>query len=294
MKFEVPIIYEESYLPTKRHRIPRIREVESTFPIELKEVKKEEAPVALGVLSYQPCVNEKGEQDVELREKPYYAYDGNLFVEKRDLYGGKDLGPYKAQDFFDELSRIGRYRNIAERRTFENLTKALQDYADSHFIMDGTIYEKKGEPRYVVVTFGLGHNHGGTSLLIENNYNDNIPSTSYFSALERDQAIAHAKDIAQRRGDTESIASIGVLDIKVYLPEMVKIHPQKEHEKGNEFLNNVEMLISGSNSMLESGALVMVAATEELRKPTLAEKIKQAKPTEPSHIHKEIEPEQSR
>lgn len=120
---------------------------------------------------------------------------------------------------------------------------------------------------YVINTFGLGHNHGGTGFFIEYHYNTNISNKNYFSALEREKAIAYGKKVAANRGDTESIEGMGECDIiEVLMPKMVKRNPQKDHGEGNSFLNSLENMISGTDSSTEAGLLAItmcMAETEE-------------------------------
>lgn len=60
MKIEAKIRYEEKYLLSKRHRKSRVREVEDTVAVELREVRKENAPVAMVVTDYQSYLDENG------------------------------------------------------------------------------------------------------------------------------------------------------------------------------------------------------------------------------------------
>ena len=89
-----------------------------------------------------------------------------------------------------------------------------------------------GEPRYVVNTFGLGHNHGGTGLFVEEYYNQNIAASNYFSALDGDKAVAYANKVAERRGDTNDVGKFEKM-IEVLIPEAVTIRPEVEHGEGD-------------------------------------------------------------
>lgn len=120
---------------------------------------------------------------------------------------------------------------------------------------------------YVINTFGLGQNHGGTGFFITDCYNPNISNQNYFNALEREQAIAYGKRIAANRGDTESMEGMGKhAKIEVLLPEMVKRNPQKEHGEGDSFLNSLERLIEGSDSTAEAGLLCVAKTIKSLGK----------------------------
>lgn len=72
-------------------------------------------------------------------------------------------------------------------------------------IIDGEVWALCGEPRYTVMTFGLGGNHGGTSLMLDFYDNPNIRGDSYFRADEFDEAIACAIETADNRGDSNDV-----------------------------------------------------------------------------------------
>ena len=137
------------------------------------------------------------------------------------------------------------------------------------FEMDGEfgVWIECGEPRYVYNTFGLGHNHGGTGLFIEQHFNPNIPNTHYFSALERDRAIEAAVDAAMRRGDDQSVEGIRTCEeIEVLIPEAVKVNPMQQHGEGDPFLNSLNALTEGSDSVMEAGILAMAFTAKEIKK----------------------------
>jgi hypothetical protein len=104
------------------------------------------------------------------------------------------------------------------------------------------MFTKEVEPRYVVNTFGMGNNHGGTGMFIEKGYNSNISHTNYFSALNYDKACQYADEIALQRGDTKSIpvrTNCGNT-IEVIINEVVNVNPAKDHGDGDEFINSIE------------------------------------------------------
>lgn len=277
MEIKVKIKYEEEYLPTKRHRIPRIREKEEMIKVNLREVMQEDAPLAMIVTDYKSYIDENGENLFGLKDSKYLAIDNHLYSEKRDMSGALDRGPCCLTDFIREAERHGDCYYFWSGKTKEEVLRSLESFINSHALIDGVIYEKRNEPRYVINTFGLGHNHGGTGMFIENNYNPNISKDSYFNALERDEAIAYANKVAERRGDTESIGTFGKKNIKVYMPEMVRCTPNIEHGNGNPFLNFMEDLVAASDSSFEAGILAM-AATSALadNKQSLDDKINNA------------------
>jgi len=281
MKFEAKIRFEEGYLPTKRHRIPRIREVEEVVAVELREVKKDDAPVAMVVTDYQSYLDENGKNQFGLRDCNFHAVDGQLYSEKRDMSGSLDRGVYSFDEFLDDLERSGDCRRAwnASERSKEDMLRSVAAFMDSHLMIDGVIYKQTNEPRYVVMTFGLGHNHGGTAMMITQHYNSNISKDCYFTALERDKAVAYADKVAKARGDTKNVGTFDSdTTIKVFMPEMVHCDPQREHGDGDPFMNSMEALVQCSGSAMEAGLLVMSATgTQSLNnKPSLENQIQSA------------------
>ncbi len=276
MLFNIEFWNMEKYLPTKRHRKLRERYVQNIMDVEIKEVTEKEFPVAFIVHDYQSVYeNAKsyndfdGNNEFRMFAEEIRTYDGKLYMPVRVTHGAaislcfepleyikkriEEHEPYwKGGIDFTEDS-IVKEDNIAECK--ENIFRKAEDY----IIYDGRVWKACGEPVYVINTFGLGHNHGGTGFFIEYYYNENISKNNYFNALERENAIAYGKKVAANRGDTESINSMGKhAVIEVLMPEMVKRDPQKEHGKGDSFINSLENMISSTDSSAEAGLFAVV------------------------------------
>ena len=210
MKMEVKYTYSEGYLPTKRHKILRYRDIEEVTTISIKEIKKEEAPIALRV----------------------HNYDGNI---EDYRYWNNEL--WSIVMFQGKLYPIDEFLNSIKNRSYysenkEEVKNEIYEYELKYIIIDDVVYQRRGEPRYVSMTFGLGRNHGGTSLMIDNYYNSNISSKCYFNALERDKAIEFTKTRAIVRKDTKDVDRIGKsYNIEVLIPESIKCNPQKDHDE---------------------------------------------------------------
>ena len=101
------------------------------------------------------------------------------------------------------------------------INRAREDIK-KYILVDGELYNKTSEPRYVVNTFGLGHNHGGTGMFCEYGYNSNIRQDNYFSALEGKQAVDYANKVAENRGDIEYIGTFKPFII-CHMQELVKV-----------------------------------------------------------------------
>lgn len=279
MRFDAKIKYQEEYLPTKRHRIPRIREVEEIVPVELREIKKPDAPLAMVVTNYKSYLDANGNNEFGMMDTAILAVGDDLFTRKRDMYGALDKGPYSLEDFIKDAYDYQSRRFPWCSRTKEAALEVLQDFIGSHILIDGELFEQVGEPCYMVNTFGLGHNHGVTAMFIENFYNPNISKNNYFNALQREEAIAYATAVATRRGDTESLGKFDAINIQVFMPELIRCNPQAEHGNGNPLLNEMEDIAQASSSSFEAGLLTMAATSRHIaegEKISLSDQIQSA------------------
>lgn len=229
MKIKTWIKYEESYLPPRCRKL-RYNEREEYIDIELAEANKEQLKLAFVV---KGCS----------RDGHIYAYGGKLWRKAilSDISGDKDISPLTALKYWNEYGSRYFYRDWYDHSNNERqcmIKKALNDI--QQFLLIGrTLYIQTEEPMYCIYTFGLGHNHGGTSLSVDYYYNCNISHKRYYSALDGDKAIKEAKRIALRRGDTDYIKYIKK-QIKVYMPELVTRNPAKEHGDGDPFIKSLE------------------------------------------------------
>ena len=241
MKIEKKIKYTEWYLPSKRHRKLRPRKIEDTIELDIPEISEEDAPVAFRV---SDCLETTTD---------YRYFDDKLWVK---MYSSEVICGAQGLLSPSELHyRIGiSYGNHTKEEVVEACKKDIQNY----MLIDGVVYRIIDEPLYVCMTFGLGHNHGGTSLMIHNGYNTNISKDRYFNALQREEAIKYTKEKALKRGDTDDLERIGEsYNIEVLIPEAVKCNPQIEHGDGDPFLNALENIAENSSSSAEAGLLTI-------------------------------------
>ena len=242
MKVKVTVKYSEYYIPP-RCRKPRQRDCEKDTFITIHEATSQEAPIAFIV--------HKWDGDVE-----YRFYKGKCYT--KSLYKNHHCG--KTGLFPPEM--IGAYLrgNYAYwNDDYKKNRKTFTDDASRYLLIDGIVWELAGEPRYVVMTFGLGHNHGGTALMVDEEYNPNVSKDRYFSALNGDAAIAYANQIAERRGDTNNIGKFKK-EIEVLIPQAVKVNPKNQHGKGDDFINQLESIVEASSSAAEAGWIAMALA----------------------------------
>lgn len=209
--------YEEAYLPP-RCRKNRYRECEEYIDIPLAEVTMDDLKLAFEDNSYGG------------REKIYYcAANDSLWTKARmrDICSGgeKEHGyntPLEAliwwrkhgsQFFVFDYDRV-HYGIDTSRAGVIN--KAKKDMG-RYLVVDGELYIKTSVPYYVIMTFGLGRNHGGTGLFVDYGFHQ-----MDYDALHGKKAVANAIRIAERRGDTESVPRFKEM-IVVHMPELVKV-----------------------------------------------------------------------
>lgn len=259
MKIKTWIKYEESYIPP-RCRKPRYNEREEYVNINLPEATASDLQLAF-------------------EDKSYFGV-GKIFFYRGKLWAQAKLrNPSWAEEQgfqspLDELvynhehcSTYFRFhwdRECGEDTTRSGVIKKARADMRRYLLVDGVLYERVSEPRYCIYTFGLGHNHGGTSLSVDYRYNSNISKKRYFSALQGAEAVAEATRIALGRGDTESVHRFKA-DIEVFMPEFVKINPKKQHGNGNSLINAMEGVISATPDALTAGLFCIATAAAALK-----------------------------
>lgn len=287
MILKIDFTYEEKYLRTSRCRKPLARTREGIYELAIKELAKAECPIA-AVVHDMKSVYEgatttadfEGNGEYKMFAEPYRVHNGKFYKFCRASYGAaistaQTELKYVIADIKSDLYRYSLYEKenlFSDKSVYisDNLSEIvdnMQARANKYISLDGELWKECGEPRYVVNTFGLGHNHGGTAMFIEEFYNSNISSKNYFNAVDRDKAITYAKETAIARGDTDSVKRIGQMEnIEVLIPEFFKVDPEKEHGEGNAFLNLLEDMVTSSNNATEAGILVTLAMASEINK----------------------------
>lgn len=255
MNIKTWIKYEENYLPPRCRKL-RYRECEEYVNIHLREVAAKNLQLAFEDNSYSG----KGK---------IYFYNNNLWCKakmpnKSIVEDVKERG-HKIESALDWLiytnancSAFFFFHWDREERGIDTsrngAIQAAEDAMNGYILVDGELYEMTSEPRYVVNTFGLGCNHGGTGMFVEYGYNENIRRDNYFSALDGDEAVAYANRIAAGRGDTNDVGKFKKTII-VHMPELVKVNPKMQHGEGNKMLNDMEDIINGTGDALMAGLL---------------------------------------
>ena len=239
------IDYFVPYIPP-RCRKTRYEHKRETIRVSVRSVSSSDAPVAFRLSDYSHVSN----KTTEVRH-----YAGKLYIKRRGYRDGSwyvDIPPSDLH-FGPDVSYL------TEERTRDACVSSCKDAARHYLLIDGVVWELTGEPRYVVNTFGLGHNHGGTGLFVDCWYNDNIPNSNYFSAIDGPRAVAYANEVAERRGDTNDVGRFHEM-IEVVLPQCVKIKPMKEHGTGCPIINAFNDIANSSSSASEAGILALAFA----------------------------------
>lgn len=256
MKIKTWIKYEESYLPPRCRKL-RYRECEEHVDIYLKEVSADKLQLAFEDNSFQG----KGK---------IFFYNGKLWCkEARDRFCAEEHGTKSAlEDLIwnnDHCSTYFRFSWDREERGRDTsragVLKAARRDMRGYILVDGELYGVTSEPRYVINTFGLGCNHGGTGMFVRYYYHPNIRKDNYFSALDGKEAVAYANKIAAGRGDTKDVGKFKEM-IVVHMPELVKVNPRRQHGNGNKLLNEMEAVVSGVKDPFLAGILCMSVAAQ--------------------------------
>ncbi len=298
LNYGITFHFTGTFLPTKRHRKERKHELVTCREIPVRNIMLSEAdefPVAFivhdkksvypSMKSYEDYYKLEEEGKGEFRDFPMEIrlYDGKLYEPLYVTHGAaiSDV-PVKFDELRDILDRTAdnanehyyhnawnEYKNGVSIDTGDNLDEivnAMQEVADEYIVFGSNLWKACGEPMYVINTFGLGHNHGGTSCSITQRFNSNISAKNYFNALQHDEAIAYGKAVALGRGDTDYVDMMGYGDyIDVVIPEAVKCEPNKDHANGGDlFMEKMEGLINSSDNAMEAGMLCILNTMAEI------------------------------
>ena len=251
LTIKINIMYYLPYVPEKCRKT-RYEKIHEDVPFKVTDVTSEECPTAF-VLSDYHHTNDKTEVIRCFKKKLYKR----VTVLGRYLHNDEDNEYYPVTtDYLHSCVHPWLTHHMAERdKAF--VVKEYREELKRYIVIDGYLWERCGEPRYEIVTFGTGHNHGGTGLFVELHYNPNLPNEWYFNALDWQKAIDKANEVARRRGDTKNVGTFEKM-IEVLMPEMVKCNPHKEH--GDGFHRTLNTITENSSSAGEAGLLCMAYA----------------------------------
>ncbi len=262
MRIKVPYKYTEEVVP-KHCRKARRMPFEGSISLLVHEVTGQEAQVAI---REHTRVSEHAV--IEYRwwgEKLWVVHSFNRYSH----------GPYETQtveQFAQDPWPMTNGPNDTWYRSKQQTRAGLMNWARSILFVNGVRWKLSGEPRYVIMTFGLGHNHGhpGTTLSSTNSYNSNISKRRYFRIDQHDLALTTAIAIAEHRGDDKAISFIKEYHetFDILIPEAIRLNLVKEHGEGDPFINKLEDMIESSPNAMVAGLMVMregMKVVEELK-----------------------------
>lgn len=284
MKLNISYSYNQEYLPTKRHRKSRSVVVDDHASFEIEELYLDNFPLAFEVEDYKFVYAEASYDNSnivfqlfteEIRTfqdalyKPMRYGSGAAisteFLPVEEIEKNMSAGFHK-HHYQADLPMPGKTLLLADNR--EEILSKIQKEVNNLVFCDDRFWRVCSEPMYLVLTFGLGHNQGGTGFFVEDCYNGNISQQNYFTALQREEAIQYALDVAARRGDTNSLDNLKTPkeNIIVHMPEMVRRNPAVDHGDGDPLMNKLYGLTEVASSAFEAEILVMAATAKECRK----------------------------
>lgn len=204
MDVRVSMVWWASMIPP-RCRKPRPVEQADETVVQVPEVTGEKAPVALRIAD---------REYTELRwwsGRLWEPCTGYVSGEREHIKAG---GP----GFPPQVTRGGH-----GYRSREDVLNDIERSLSNRLIIDGLVWEAAREPIYLVRTFGLRHNHGGTDVMVESLY-DEIDRNDLWRVDHFEQARQDAIRTADRRGDTDSIERLKSMKapVEVLIPEAVQ------------------------------------------------------------------------
>ncbi|TAN25003.1 MAG: hypothetical protein EPN31_16320 [Castellaniella sp.] len=241
MHIKVEFVFAAQVVPP-RCRKPRSVTMASDIVVEVRELTAGQAPVALIARS-----------DSQLNEHPDIAYrwfDGKLWTALATSSAEPCARTSRGTDWdyslpttecrkgeawpvvrlYGDLGRnlvgasnswaiLDHYIGTNELASREDAEAAITRWAADGLLIDGVYHRVAPEPRYVVMTFGLGGNHGGTYLSVTDYNNSNIRPEAYFGATDLAAAQAYTRATAAARGDTTAVGVDPLPFLDVRLPE---------------------------------------------------------------------------
>lgn len=198
-----------------RCRKPRPVQYDTSASVDIARVTGDQAPVAF---SWTEAID--GERVVR-------TFGGLLYAPYLPWAHQSEPSLPGSEHFPAEVADHDTWHHSYAASNAEEFAANVASCFNDFLIIDEVVWIRTGEPRYVVMTFGLGHNHGGTGLLTSAYDNCNIAASSYFRADEFASAREHALEVAENRGDTDSVTVIERMSpiITVHIPDAVRLIP---------------------------------------------------------------------
>lgn len=220
-----------------RARKPRRVEHPYSTTVSVSSVASEDAPVSMVV-------------DEPIGGPKEYRHDGNGWFVRHLPYAHQTEPSIAGGPHFRREHEMPRY-DCCEYDSEDEFEEGAWAYADQFLIVDGVVWQRAPEPTYLIATFGLGGNHGGTGLMVGAPRSPNEHSNTY-SANQFDLAKQRAIEVAAARGDTESVKRFETMTeplIHVDDPSLITfVREPSEEEIAESPLSDPEELDKASHS----------------------------------------------
>lgn len=207
MKQYISFSYSEDYLPPRCKKL-RVREVQSSTSVNIRECSKEDAPLVMVVKNYN-C------EDCEIR-----VFKGQLYrnVQWRNMKKN-DVDPLEhnetvntinwqhtiwGHDYYNACRWTGELGDATSKAK-------IKKQAGKYLIIGDMVFERTTEPIYVITCFGCCDSAG---MFVEY-ANKNSKQMLSYSALEREECHAALMDIlsySSNKYDGSKFYNIKVLD----------------------------------------------------------------------------------
>ena len=270
MKLTIPYTFEEMAVPY-RCRKPRLVRFDAEMTLTVKEPSPEDFPVVAVLHTHDWDEHGRRRKDVELRKlgKSFYSKDRWPYMHNREE--GIDVSDLRRQLTFSSCySYYDADFHCGKQEARRRLMRASREYV----VFEGEVWIRCGEPMYLVQTFGLGHNHGGTALFVEGSYNPNISKSRYVPGTDMKAAVELFFETAYGRGDTEDAERMkGCIEggrfhdehdyVEVVDYSAFTANPDRDGFDGDPFINGVESMVRKTESSVEAGVLLLAMAMSE-------------------------------
>lgn len=224
MQLTVKFSYVEQVIPPRCRKPRPQRFDDGVIDLYVREVTGEQAPVAI-ISREKDLVT-----DALLAPIEYRWFDGRLWTDRRVMcctakgaHRYPELGT--TLDLVNTYSLLVRHELgifVAVAKGRKAIAEHLEQCAGDWLMIDGQLYQPAGEPMYLVMTFGLGNDHGGTALGENDFLNSNIKPEAYFSLLELEKARDYARKVAANRGDTRKVSTDPSFQFQVLITEAIQ------------------------------------------------------------------------
>lgn len=258
MKVSVRFPYIDDVVPPRCRKPRGVLKQDGEAILTIPEVGADAAPIAIRG-TYRPMGRRGTRRETITLEYRWWA--GRLWTAVNVDTGGNRCArssggndwrypTWPARLDLSKCDRISHF-NLGlygdRHATKQECIDYLMHIENQHLMVDGVPHRPADEPGYVVMTFGLGRNHGGTALMVDTSYNSNLPHGRYFNLHQLEAALSLATQTATERGDPKDLPmKVHGPAYEVLIPDAIRVNPAAQHGDGDPFLNSLNAVIHAS------------------------------------------------